>query len=84
MSMRKRILDIRKQSRISHLKEDIWFYSENSANAQSPVKRRKLTRNDRLSILNEDYDRYSLENPENRRIRKDCLFVVDWQMSDPL
>jgi len=82
MRARKRILNIRNQSRIAIPKGNVWFFSEDSAIIQSPVIERKTIRNDRLSILNDDYSRYSLENSGRDRNKKGCAFVVDWQMSD--
>jgi len=82
MKVRKRILQIRKQSRITLPKENLWFYSEQNAVDQSPVSERKSFRKDRLSILKDDYNRYSLENSERNMTRKECSFVVDWQLSD--
>lgn len=82
MRARKRILNIRSQSRIAIPKENVWFFSEDSAIIQSPVIERKTIRNDRLSILNDDYSRYSLENSGRDGNKKGCAFVVDWQMSD--
>ena len=81
MRARKRIIHVRKQSRITLPKENLWFFSEDSAVAQSPVSERKPIKNDRLSILSEDYNRYSLENSGRSRNKK-LSFVVDWQMSD--
>ena len=82
MRARKRIINIRNQSRITIPKEDVWFFSEGSAVSQSPVNERKSIRNDRLSILNDDYNRYSLENSGRGGKKRGCSFVVDWQMSD--
>ena len=82
MKVRKRILQIRKQSRITLPKENLWFYSEEGSVNQSPVSERKSFRKDRLSILNDDYNRYSLDSSERNMTRKECSFVVDWQLSD--
>ncbi len=82
MIVRKRILEIRRQSRISIPKKDLWFFSEDSAIAQEPVKKRKSNRNDRLDALYQNYDRFSLENPNQDRIRQESLFIVDWQITD--
>ena len=82
MRARKRILNIRNQSRIIIPKEDLWFFSESTPAKQSPVIERKSTRNDRLSILNQDYTRYSLDDYGMDRTKKASGFVVDWQMSD--
>lgn len=82
MRARKRILTIRNQSRITIPKENLWFFSGDNTITQSPVIERKSLRNDRLSILNDDYNRYLLENSERDRNKKGCTFIVDWQMSD--
>ena len=82
MRARKRILNIRNQSRIIIPKEELWFFSESTAFKQSPVIERKSTRNDRQSILNQDYTRYSLDNFGRDVTKKASGFVVDWQMSD--
>jgi hypothetical protein len=78
--MKKHILHIRKQSRIELPKESLWFFSEDSIVNQSPVTKRKTARNDHLSIYQDDYNRYSLENSGRNKKEKDCTFVVDWQM----
>jgi len=82
MKARKRILDIRKQSRITSANENLWFFSDDRADDQSPSAKRKSVRNDRLSILKDDYDRYSLDNSGKDNKKKECPFIVDWQMSD--
>ena len=81
MKARKRILDIRKQSRITSSNENLWFFSDNSTDNQSIAAKRKSVRNDRLGILKDDYNRYSLEDSA-RKNKKECPFIVDWQMSD--
>lgn len=80
--MKKRILQIRKQSRIEIPKENLWFFSDDSVIKQSPVNRRKKVRDDRLSILKEEHDRYSLNYYERKADKEECTFVVDWQLSD--
>jgi hypothetical protein len=82
MKVKKKILHIRKQSRIEIPKESLWFFSEDSVEKQSPVIKRKTIRNDRLSILKDDYDRYSGNFSERNKDKEDCTFVVDWQLSD--
>jgi len=82
--VRERILNIRKQSRIKLPKDNLWFFSEGNTLNQSPVAEKKSFRKDRLSILNDDFNRYSLENSERIGNKKECSFVVDWQMSDAL
>ena len=83
MRVRKQIISLRKQSRIAQPKKNVWFFSEDSVVDQSPVTAKKSTRNDRVSIYNDDYTRYSQGNSVLiTRGKKECLFVVDWQMAD--
>lgn len=82
MKARKRILNIRKQSRIASPKHDLWFFSEAGGAEQSSNNERKSFLKDRLSILNNDYSRDSLKSSELKLNRKECTFVVDWQMID--
>lgn len=82
MKARKRILNIRKQSRIGSPKHDLWFFSEDTGSNQSPNAERKSSMKDRLSILNNDYSREALRSSELKRNKKECTFVVDWQMTD--
>ena len=84
MRARKRILSIRNQSRISIPKESLWFFSESSSIKQSPVIENKSVRNDKLSVLYDDYSRYSLDDSGSNRNKQGVGFVVDWQMSDAL
>ncbi len=81
MRTRKKILKIRKQSRIAPPKENLWFYSETTAMNQSPVSAKKSFQNDRFNIFNDDYNRYLQGNSSKTR-KKVCNFVVDWQMTD--
>jgi hypothetical protein len=80
--VKKQIKQIRKQSRIEFPKENLWYFSENGAKSQSPVSKKKSAKNDRLAILQDDYERYSPEASGRNNAKKDCTFVVDWQMSD--
>jgi hypothetical protein len=82
MKARKRILDIRKQSRITSSKENLWFFSDDRTDDQSIEEKRKSMRNDRLSILKNDYNRFSSEDSDKDKNKKECHFIVDWQMSD--
>jgi len=84
MKVKKRILHIRKQSRIESPKENLWFYSEDSATKQSPEIKRKTARNDRLNILMDDYSRSKKRYSEKNKVQEDCTFVVDWQLSDTI
>jgi len=79
--VKKRILNIREQSRVNLSKENLWYFSESSHESQpSPMKNKSLGR-DRLSILSEDLNRHdSLLNSERKSNKKECAFIVDWQL----
>jgi len=81
-TVKKQIRHIGKRSRIEIPKESMWFFSENDSNSQPAVTRKKSIANDRLSIKQDDYERYSPDNSGRNNAKKDCTFVVDWQMSD--
>jgi hypothetical protein len=82
MKARKQVVDIRRHSRIASSNENLWFFSEDRAENQSIALKRKSLRNDRLSILNEDYNQTSHEGSDRKINQKECPFIVDWQMSD--
>jgi hypothetical protein len=82
MKVRNRIISLRKQSRIAQPKNNLWFFSEESVMNQSSVTEKKSFRIDRASIFNDDYTRYSQGNSQLTKVKKECAFVVDWQMSD--
>ncbi len=82
MRAHQRILDIWKQSRIGTPRRNIWFYKEEIISNQSPVSEAKSIRNDRLSIFNDDYTRYSQGSSSLTKTKRECSFVVDWQLED--
>lgn len=82
MVVREKIQRIRKQSRIAHPTSNLWFFNEASDMSQSQVTKRNTLKNDRVSIFNDDFTRYGKGNTDFDRIKKECPFVVDWQMSD--
>jgi len=82
MRVHKHILSIRKHSRVDTPKQDLWFYSGDSVTNQLQSTEKKSIRNDRASIFNDDYTRYSQGNSELTKPKKECSFVVDWQLED--
>lgn len=82
IKVRKRILEIRRRSRINLPKENLWYYNEVSSIAQSAGSRKGSFRNDRSGIMLEEYNQNSLANAGRNRNIEDSLFVVDWQMAD--
>jgi len=82
MVVQKRIQRIRKQSRIAPPTRNLWFLTDESLMTQSQATEKRSFRNDRASIFNDDYTRYGQGNTGLPRTKKECPFVVDWQMSD--
>jgi hypothetical protein len=84
MKARKRISSSFRKARTASSRENIWFYAEsNPANQlQDNENGQKSVKNDRFSILNNDYKRVDPEVQERKKEKKDSSFVVDWQMSD--
>ncbi len=80
--MKKRILEIRKQSRNSLPKNDIWFFNEDSNTNQTSLLNKKMLKGKRFSSLDEEYRRNSLDYFGKANKKQDSLFVVDWQLSD--
>jgi len=81
MVVHKRIQRIRKQSRIASPTGNLWFFSEESAIRQSSVTEKQLMKNERLSPFDEHLNRSTPDMLKKQLNKKDCLFVVDWQMS---
>lgn len=82
MRAKKRILDIRKQSRIATPKQNIWFYEEEVLTSQRPGSQINSFQNERSPIIRDDFTKYSLEKQYYSRTKKECSFVVDWQLED--
>jgi hypothetical protein len=82
MRAKKRIPELRKQSRIATPVKNIWFYNEEILTSQRPGNEVNSFRNDRSTIYRNDFTKYSLENQFKSESRKECSFVVDWQLED--
>ena len=82
MKAKDRILKIRRQSLIARPKEKLWYFTEENSDFESNENQIKTKKNDRLSILYDDYKSYSQEREKRNVKTKDCLFVVDWQLTD--
>ena len=84
MKTRRRILGVRRYSTVRSPNINLWFFSEGNTDNQSLQKEIKSVRNDRISIMQEEFGRYSSDQSEQDRSKKECTFIVDWQMSDNL
>jgi hypothetical protein len=84
MVIQKRIQKRRKQSRIVNPTRNLWFLSDEGIMNEAKTTEKISYRKDRASIFNDDYTRYGQGNTGLPRTKKECLFVVDWQMSDTL
>ncbi len=84
MKAKKRILDTRSQSRITSSSENLWFFSDDRTDDESIAVKRNSVRNDRPSILRDNFNRYFREDSEKQNEKNECRFIVDWQISNPL
>jgi len=84
MKTRRRILGVRRNSTVRSPNRNLWFFSDGNIDSQSVQKEIKSARNDRISIMKEDFDRYSSDQSVQDRSKKECTFIVDWQLSDNL
>lgn len=75
--------DIKKHFNGRVNRESLWFFSENSIVKESPVSVKKSGKGDSLKMIPENYDPFMLQQTDNRtKLKKECNFVVDWQLSD--
>lgn len=84
MKTRRRILGTRRYSAVPSPNRNLWFFSEGNMENQSIQEKTKAARNDRVSIMQEESDQYSGNQSIQERSKKECTFIVDWQMSDAL
>lgn len=84
MKTRRRILGTRRYSAVPSPNRNLWFFSEGNLENQSIQEKIKAARNDRVSIMQEESDQYSGNQSIQERSKKECTFIVDWQMSDVL
>jgi hypothetical protein len=82
MVIHKRIQQLRKQSRIVSPVGNLWFLSEESAMHQAQQTKKQAEKNDRLRSFDDHFKYRTSETLKKQLNRNDCLFVVDWQMSD--
>lgn len=84
MRTRERIVSIRKQSKDRVPRENLWYFDESSVMNLSSLSEKKVIKRDNYRIPEENYDPFMSKTSERNRLKKNCLFVVDWQMSDSL
>jgi hypothetical protein len=82
MKARKRIFDIRKHSRTTFSNENLWFFSEENSDNQAIPAKKKSGRNESFEAMENSNNFYSFEGPEKEESKRECPFIVDWQMSD--
>lgn len=82
MRKRDRLISIRKQSSERIPKENFWFINEDTQFDQSPVSSVRTGKDDRYRGIREDYDPFMTKTSEKIKLSKECLFVVDWQLTD--
>lgn len=83
MRTRERIISIRKQSKDRVPRENLWYFNESSVTDSSSLSERKAFKRDSYRAIEENYDPFMTKTSERNKLKKkNCLFVVDWQMSD--
>ncbi len=82
MRKRERILSVRKQSKDRISSENLWFFNEKSVYNPSSIPTNKIVKNDGFRGIREDYDPFMTKTSEKSKFNKECLFVVDWQLTD--
>lgn len=82
MRKRDRLISIRKKSSERILSENLWFFNEETQFNQSPAPSNKILKDDRSGGIREDYDPFMTKTSEKNKLNKECLFVVDWQLTD--
>lgn len=82
MRKRERIINIRKQIKDRVPRENLWFFNEERVYNASPIPANKIGKNDEYRGIREDYDPFMTKTSEKNKFNKECLFVVDWQLTD--
>lgn len=84
MRTRERIKGIRRHSQEQIPRESIWFFSEGVALNSSSVPEKKTGKHDIMREVNENNNYQISKTPERSTLKKECSFVVDWQLSDSI
>lgn len=82
MRTHERIRSIRQQSREQVPREDIWFFSESTPLNQSSTPERKTENRESKKGFNETSNHFVSRTPVKNAVKKECTFVVDWQLSN--
>ena len=78
------MINIRNHSKGKMSRENLCFFSEDSVLNSSPIPEKKSGKGDSLRIVHENYNYFLLKLSERNKLKKECTFVVDWQLSDSL
>jgi len=79
-------MGIREQSNERMARENLWYFSEESVNSFTPIQEDedsgKLDRYNK--IIRGKIDPLVPKTIGRNRLKRECSFVVDWQLSDSL
>lgn len=84
MRKKEKIISIRKHPPGKVSRENLWFFSEDGVHASAPISENKPKNRDGFRMIYEDYDPFMSKTSERNKLKMDCSFVVDWQLSDSL
>lgn len=82
MKKRDKIISFRRQSKDRFSRENLWFLNEESLHNPSYGSGKKVNMEGSSMGIEENYDPFMTKNSEMIKLKKECLFVVDWQLSD--
>jgi len=82
MKTHKHFPAIRKHSRIASPMKNLWFYTEDKSLEQSSVSEPDFYSNYRSTILRDDYTNNASSKFVSSGTKKECSFVVDWQLEE--
>ena len=78
------MINIRKQSAERINRANLWYFNEGSVLDSSAIPEKKSGKRAELRTIYEDYDPFMSKTSERNNLKKECTFVVDWQLSDSL
>lgn len=81
MRTRERITSIRKNMKERVPRENMWYYNESNIPNSDQAGEKKQNKFYSFRTIEEGFDPFAINKPEKNK-KKDCLFVVDWQMSE--
>ena len=75
----------REQSNEKTVRENLWYFNEETANIYSPVQEEEPTKLDNYKrVIRRTSNHFIPQAHGRKRLKRECSFVVDWQLSNIL